>query len=170
MKPNIGSGDSGETGVLGGRRVPKDSALVEALGAIDEASAAVGLARAFVRDTHRKAFLALCQAALLKCGAEVAAAGSPRATDFDFVAAAKGLEAEMERLAQLTERPTKFLTPGETPAEAALNLARAVTRRAERAVVAARRTGVEFEPGAHVYINRLSDLLFDMLCAEAAGK
>ena len=75
MKPNIGSGDRGETSISAGRRVAKDSAVVEALGAIDEASAAIGLARSFARSRHVKDLLNGCQTALQKCAAEVAAAG-----------------------------------------------------------------------------------------------
>ena len=170
MKRDLGSGDSGETNVLGGRRVMKDSPIVEALGAVDEASSAVGLARAFMRDERRKKFLADCQNALQKVAAEVASAGRGRATDFDFAAAIAALESEMARIASDVPRPTGFLTPGDAPAEAALNLARAVVRRAERASVALAASAQHFEPAARVYLNRLSDLLFDMIIAEKAGK
>ena len=170
MKPNIGSGDAGDTSILGGRRVPKTSEIVEALGAIDEASAALGLARSLLEDARGGELLLRCQVALQKVAAEIASAGRGRATDFDFRSAISVLEAEMQRTAAAAPRPTGFLTPGDTPAQAALNLARAVVRRAERRVVAVRSSGVTFEPAAAVYLNRLSDLLFDMLCARAGMK
>jgi len=170
MKPNIGAGDSGETNILGGRRLPKDSPLVEALGAIDEAASAIGLARSFMTDDQRRGALRDAQLDLQKVAAEVAAAGAPRATDFDFAAAVARLENHMARIAASVPRPHTFLTPGNTPAEGALNLARAVTRRAERAAVALGRSGAAFEPGAQKYLNRLSDLLFDMITAEMAGR
>jgi cob(I)alamin adenosyltransferase len=170
MKPNIGSGDAGDTSILGGRRVPKTSAIVEALGAIDEASAAVGLARSLLDDARGREFLQGCQVALQKVAAEIASAGRGRATDFDFHSAITTLETEMQRVAADVRRPNGFLTPGDTPAQAALNLARAVVRRAERRAVAVRSSGAAFEPAAAVYLNRLSDLLFDMLCATAGTK
>jgi cob(I)alamin adenosyltransferase len=170
MKPNIGAGDSGETNILGGRRVQKYSPVVEALGDIDEAAAAIGLARAFVRDPARRAMLHDAQTILHKCAAEAASAGAGRATEFDFAAALANLDTHMRSLAELAPRPTEFLTPGEAPAEASLNLARAVVRRAERSLVAMSHAGPCAPPEVQVYLNRLSDLLFDLLYVESAGK
>jgi len=170
MKPNIGSGDSGQTNILGGRRVAKNSLTVEALGAVDEAASAIGLARSLVTSPARRELLKGCQLALQKVAAEMAAAGAGRATDFDFAGASAAIEGEMERIGAAVVRPTGFVVPGDSPAEAALHLARALVRRAERAAVALVSSGVEFEAGAAVYLNRLSDLLFDTACAEAAGK
>lgn len=168
MKPNMGAGDSGETNILGGRRVEKHSALVAVLGDIDEASAAIGLARAFVKDSTIRAMLHEAQTVLHKCAAEVASAGAGRATSFDFAAALAAIEAHMKDLAAMAPRPTEFLMPGETPAEGALNLARAVVRRAERSFSLMSHGGPSTPPEVAVYLNRLSDLLFDMLYVESA--
>jgi cob(I)alamin adenosyltransferase len=168
MKPNIGSGDGGETSVSGGRRVPKDGALVEALGAIDEASCAVGLARSFARGQRVKDLLNDCQTALQKCAAEVAAAGAPRATDFDFDAAVTALESEIRLADRGAVRPSAFVNPGSTQGEAALHLARSMVRRAERRVFALRHNGPQPPADVARYLNRLSDLLFDLAYAEAS--
>ena len=162
MKPDIGSGDLGETDVTGGGRVAKDSPLMEALGSIDEATSAIGLARALVENTERKELLLWCQKALSACGAEIA---GDNATGFDFTEGARRAEHEMRRLGETYARPTCFVMPGESVREAALNVARAVVRRAERNAVALTRAGVRFDMGVIKFLNRLSDLLFDLACA-----
>jgi ATP:cob(I)alamin adenosyltransferase len=111
-----------------------------------------------------------CQTVLLACGAQVASAGAPGAAGFDFASALARLEKHRKDLSALAPRPAHFLTPGDTPAEAALNLARTAVRRAERSLVALRRTVPAVAPEVAPYLNRLSDLLFDMLRAEIAGK
>jgi cob(I)alamin adenosyltransferase len=168
MKPNIGSGDSGDTSVSRGRRVPKDSPQIEALGSIDEASAAIGLARAAVRSAEVKDLLRDCQLALQKCAAEIAAAGGPRATDFDFAAGAAALVAAMARSDEGAPRPSQFLTPGSSGSEAALQFARVAVRKAERRVITLRREIPDLPQGVAVYLNRLSDLLFDLAYAESS--
>ncbi|MCD6404884.1 MAG: ATP:cob(I)alamin adenosyltransferase, partial [Planctomycetes bacterium] len=102
MKPDMGAGDGGATGLPGGRRVPKDSPQIEALGAIDEASAAVGLARSLIEDNNRRQVLFSCQQALQQAAAVVASAESKNAgaATFDFVGAVAAGEEEMSRLSQ----------------------------------------------------------------------
>jgi len=168
MKPNIGSGDHGETSVMGGRRVRKDSPQIEALGAIDEATAAIGVARAFVRSVEVKELLQHCQLALQNCAAEVAGAGDKRQTGFDFAAATRTVEEEIKKYDRGAPRPTQFITPGTTQAEAALHLARSVIRRAERRVFALERAGASLPAGVAAYLNRLSDLMFDLAYAESS--
>ena len=162
MKPRIGSGDAGVTGMPGGRRVLKTSAAVEALGAIDEAAAAVGLARALVANEAHRALLSACQEALGDCAAEVAAAGRARATAFDFPAATSALEDTLREISRTAGEPAGFVMAGENPAQAALHLARTVVRRAERRVFALDMEGRPVLALAAVYLNRLSDLLFDL--------
>ncbi len=168
MKPQIGSGDKGETSILGGRRVRKDSPIIEALGSIDEATAAIGVARAVARSAEVKNLLLSAQLMLENCAAEIAAGDGKRATDADFAAATKDLEAAMTRLAEGAPRPTTFIMPGSTQGDAALHLARAVTRRAERRIWALINTGARVPPAVPAYVNRLADLLFDLAYAESS--
>lgn len=168
MKPHMGSGDSGETSVAGGRRVGKDSPQIEALGAIDEASATVGMARSLVRGSEVKELLRESQVALQACAAEVASADGGRRETFDFAAAVKALEDAMRQIGESAPRPHEFLTPGATQTDAALHLARSSVRRAERRVVALRHAGASVPPGVSAYLNRLSDLLFDLAYAESS--
>lgn len=170
MKPGMGKGDVGLADVLGDRLIDKDSNLVQAMGDIDEAASAIGLARSFVTSEARKQLLRDCQTALLKCASEIAAAGTGRRTNYDFLRATEALEDEINSVSRDFYRPTSAVASGATTGEAALDLARAVTRRAERAAVALQHSGADFNPGVAQYLNRLSDLLFDLSCAEAQGK
>ena len=153
-------GDDGETSLGEGTRTPKHSARIVALGEVDEANAAIGLARVACADAALTAALGTIQNELFDLGADLCV---PLADDRPRlrVAAAQvtRLEAEIdaanERLAPLTS----FVLPGGSEAAARLHLARTVVRRAERAVAAlAAREPVN--PAALAYLNRLSDLLF----------
>ncbi len=155
----MGRGDSGRTSALG-RRVSKASRRTAALGALDEAAAAVGLARSLSKTAAHGKTLLECQRALHKCAAEVAAAGGKRATDFDFRAAVQALARETGRVEKAAGAPDDFVFFGDNPAAAGLNFARATVRRAERTV-----WSLTAKPGARLrqvaaYLNRLSDLLF----------
>jgi len=166
MKIYTKSGDGGETGLFGGGRVRKCDHRVEAYGEVDEANAAVGAARAAFAPGDRladlEAELALVQDELFCVGAELASPHGVKAR-----AAVPPLQAAWaERLERAMDRwdaelPTlhQFVLPGGTPAAAALHLARAACRRAERRAVALA-AETELDPGALVYLNRLSDLLF----------
>jgi cob(I)alamin adenosyltransferase len=162
MKIYTKSGDAGATGLFGGGRVSKHDPRVEAYGAVDEANAAVGLARAALDDPELADELGRVQDELFCVGAELATPHEAKAH-----AAVPAIEPRWaERLEQAMDRwdaelpPLhRFVLPGGTPAAAALHLARAVCRRAERRVVALA-AQVEVAPAAIVYLNRLSDLLF----------
>lgn len=164
MKPNMGAGDGGATDLPGGRRVRKDCPQIEALGAIDEASAAVGLARSFIKDNNRRQVLFSCQQALQQAAAVVASAENENAgtVSVDFMGAVSAVEEEMRRLSQKMPELAAFIIPGENPAEAALHLARTAVRRAERRTFALK--PADNSPMAHAaaYLNRFSDLLFLM--------
>jgi len=167
------TGDGGETGLFGGGRVPKDDRRVAAYGEVDELNAALGLAlalepRAFARD-----LLELVQRDLFTIGAELAspdpaklvkALPGPRLGD----ARVEALEDAIDR-AEATLAPLKnFILPGGSSKAAALQLGRAVCRRAERAVVTlSRETAVS--PAILKYVNRLSDLLFVLARAANAA-
>lgn len=161
-----GRGDDGTTGLLYGGRIGKDDPRTEAYGSIDEAVAALGLARVEL-DAAGLAELAASvlrwQRELFVVGAELAT--NPGAADrlTDGVTRVTeqmldGVEQELAHWESRIEMPREFVVPGETRASAALELARTVLRRAERRVIALERA-VEVESGWIVpYLNRLADL------------
>jgi cob(I)alamin adenosyltransferase len=153
-------GDDGTTGLLHGGRVRKDSARIGTIGAIDEAQAALGLARAEVRGTDLDDELAGLERDLWVVMAEVATAPRWRSRLVEgrtLVTAGMvdALERRVHELEASGSMPSEFVVPGQTRASAALDLARTVVRRAERMAVA-----LELGDGSHVvpYLNRLSDL------------
>ncbi len=158
------TGDAGDTGLFGGARVGKEDARVEAYGSVDEASSAIGVARASGVAPAIDAVLARVQHDLFALGAELAtAAGKEDKLPMPRIAAA---DAErLERAIDDAEAPlatlTNFVLPAGAPAAAALHLARTVCRRAERRVIAVGRLG-PVRPEVVVYLNRLSDLLFTL--------
>jgi cob(I)alamin adenosyltransferase len=165
-------GDDGTTGLLfGGDRVSKADLRTDAYGTTDEAVSALGLARAAIgsatdRNEARLAELAIrLQRELFVVGAELATHvdrrnrltdGTSRVTE-QMVAA---LEQEIDGLEALVEQPKEFVLPGESQAGAALDLARATVRRAERRAVALAESGELPESQVVPYLNRLADLLF----------
>jgi len=159
-----GTGDGGDTGLLYGGRVPKDSLHTEAYGALDEAISALGMARALADGSRAERLLAL-QRELFTVGAELATAPAQRAKlekHFDIVTPAmtEALHAEIRALEARVELPPNFVIPGATSVAAALDLARTMIRRAERRAVSLRREGGLGNPEVIRYLNRCSDLLF----------
>ena len=155
------TGDSGETGLFGGERVPKDDLRVEAYGTVDETNAALGLALcAFRGEDPLQKTLRELQSELFVVGADLA---TPLPREVPRVG-----DAHVERLEGLidgfeSELPplTRFILPGGTPAASALHLARTVARRAERNVTSLLRAEPETaSPATLRYLNRLADLLF----------
>jgi cob(I)alamin adenosyltransferase len=148
------TGDNGETGLVGGERVSKDSPRIWAYGTVDELNSALGVARSFKVDRETDAKLAVIQNDLFDLGAELAGApGMVRQEQID--ALEKLMDACNAELGPLKE----FILPGGAPAAAQLHVARTICRRAERLCV--RLAGKE-EIGTLVipYLNRLSDALF----------
>jgi cob(I)alamin adenosyltransferase len=174
------TGDRGETGLFGGGRVPKDSARVEAYGAVDELNAAVGLAVVALETEDAGEIverLRLVQADLFNLGANLAAPtdAEGRRRSSHIPALPAGRAAEMERWIDEAEEELpplrSFILPGGTEGAARLHLARTVCRRAERRVVAlSHREAID--PAILVYLNRLSDLLFTLarLANRRAGR
>jgi cob(I)alamin adenosyltransferase len=163
-------GDGGETSLGDGSRVRKDAARIEAIGAVDEANSAIGLLRLH-SSGETDAMLARIQNDLFDLGADLCVPGEGgdrlRLTDAPSVR----LEAEVAAMNAGLPKLTSFVLPGGCPAAAAAHLARALVRRAERAVV---QLGAEEPVGAPVrrFLNRLSDHLFVLarrLNAEAGG-
>lgn len=157
------TGDDGTTGLLFGGRVAKSDPRVVANGDIDEAQAAMGLARAEAQAEHRTELHAwLTEAArdLWRLMGEVAVAPENRAKLGDggvvTQAMVDGLERRIDDLRSRFEMPRDFVIPGADRLEAALDHARAVVRRAERSAVAVSADGSLVV----AYLNRLSDLLW----------
>ena len=160
-------GDSGETGLLYGGRVPKNDARTEAYGACDEAVSALGLARALAEDDVVRRIALRVQRELFVVGAELA---TDRA-DYDKLRAhfsvvtpemTAALEADLDALGEEVELPPSFIIPGATPASAALDVARSTLRRAERRVVDLCEAGLLENDELLRYVNRASDLLFTL--------
>jgi len=158
-----GGGDGGETSLTGGARVAKHSRRVEALGAVDEANAVIGIAKLFTAGAG-DAILERIQNDLFDLGADLSTpeGGNKAAGALRIVAAqVERLEREIDALNEPLAPLTSFVLPGGTPASAYLHLARTVVRRAERAA-AALAAAEPVNPEALRYLNRLSDLLFVM--------
>jgi cob(I)alamin adenosyltransferase len=155
------SGDDGYTGWLGEGRAPKYHPLIEAVGAVDEASAALGVARAASLSIETAALILVVQRDLYHLMAEVAAspqnAGRFRVIDAQKVA---WLEAQADALASQVEMPQEFILPGDSPSGAAMALARTIVRRAERRIASLLHEGAVENPYLLRYLNRLSSLCF----------
>jgi len=173
MKFYTTKGDDGSTGLLGAGRVPKYHARMEALGSLDEASAALGLARVHAAAEGSAAVIEHTQRDLYKLMAEVAATPE-NAAKFRSIGpeSVQWLEEQADALGAAVEVPKEFILPGDSAAGAALALARAIVRRAERRVVALFDAGEVTNENLQRYLNRLSSLCFVLELAEnqAAGR
>lgn len=160
------TGDDGTTGLVDGSRVAKTDPRLNAIGDVDEANSAIGVAIAALGDTPVTVALTRIQNDLFDLGADLATPGddfTPSEMVLRIVPAQVArLEAEIDTLNADLAPLTSFILPGGTPGSASLHLARAIVRRAERAAVAAG-TNVPLNPYAVSYLNRLSDYLF--VCA-----
>jgi len=159
------TGDGGDTALAGGDRVPKDHLRVHACGEVDETNAAIGVARACDPPAFADDVLAAVQRDLFAIGGRLATPDPERlrAPQRAKLAIAPERIADLERAIDgaMAELPplTAFILPAGTAKAAALHLARAVSRRAERAVVHLGRVET-VPPEVLAYLNRLSDLLF----------
>jgi cob(I)alamin adenosyltransferase len=153
-------GDTGETSLGDGARVSKADVRVAAIGTVDEANAAIGLARLHT-EGDADAMLGRVQNDLFDLGADLCVPEGPAAEGRLRMAASQveRLEREIDAMNAELEPLNSFVLPGGVPAAAALHAARTVARRAERLMVAlAAREAIN--PQAIAYINRLSDHLF----------
>ena len=153
------TGDQGETGLADGSRIAKDHALAHAIGDVDEANAAVGVAIAALGGDELAEQLLRIQNDLFDLGADVATPGEVEGALRIVAGQVERLEREIDAMNADLAPLTSFILPSGSAAVGALHLARAVVRRAERAVVALH----EAEPvNAQLlaYVNRLSDHLF----------
>ncbi len=154
-------GDGGETSLGDGSRVAKHNARVAAYGTVDEANAAIGLARLY-SEGRVDVLLARIQNDLFDLGADLCTPeGMERSAGALRVVSAQveWLESEIDRINENLAPLESFVLPAGSPAAAHLHHARTVTRRAER-IVTALATEEEVNAQAVIYLNRLSDLLF----------
>lgn len=157
------TGDRGETGLVGGSRISKSAPRMEAIGDIDEANSAIGLALLHIIEEAPRAMLGRIQNEMFDLGADIATPGD------DFTPSEMTLRILPEQTTRLEHEIDamngelaslrSFILPGGSPAAAHVHLARAIVRRAERAAVAAAALA-PINPAALAYINRLSDHLF----------
>ncbi len=160
MKIYTKTGDDGTTGVFGGGRVLKADPRIEALGAIDELNASVGMARSLAVQSEIDSWLERIQRELFDLGAEIACPIENR----HFKAAIRNEHIErLEQEIDLIELPPlrEFILPGGTALASSLHLARTVARRAERVLIGASQS-IELRQEPSQYLNRLSDWMFVM--------
>jgi cob(I)alamin adenosyltransferase len=167
------AGDGGTTGLLGEGRLPKYHERMETLGALDEATAALGLARSLCRADQTPPILLRAQRDLYRLMAETASPPE-NAARFHSVdpADVEWLEAQTDAIGALVELPKEFIVPGDSQAGAALALARTVVRRAERRAVELFDRKEIVNADILRYLNRLSSLCFvlELLENAAAGQ
>lgn len=155
------TGDDGYTGRLGKGRLPKHHILIDAIGSIDEASAALGLARAQIQSPATGELITKVQKDLYHIMAELSAT-KENASKFRMIEETRlaWLESELDNYSHSVETPAEFIVPGDTVSGAAFAFARTIVRRAERRVAELHRVE-EFEnPAILPYLNRLSSLCF----------
>ena len=155
-------GDIGETSLLMGARVSKASLRPEAYGTLDEASSAMGMAKAMTRNSSIKEMIGAVQQDLLVLGAELACEGDGPAEYRIEPSRIARLEQWIHELQQEVPLPRQFVFPGANAVGAAVDLARTIIRRAERRCVALKESGDLDNPEVHAYLNRLGDFLFTL--------
>jgi cob(I)alamin adenosyltransferase len=155
-----GTGDDGTTGLIGGRRVSKDSPYIEAGGSLDELNALLGVVRSYELPDRVDSVLQRVQSQLFLIGAELAAPeGIDGKVEHISNKEIQNLESDIDAFEDCLQPLRQFILPGGTLAGAQLHLARTVARRTERQCVALSRTET-VNPGILRYLNRLSDLCF----------
>jgi cob(I)alamin adenosyltransferase len=159
------TGDQGTTALANGERRPKHDLRIAAYGTVDEANAALGLARLHTTGHEIDPVLGRIQNDLFDLGADLATPETGRPLPYEPLriteAQVERLEREIDALNAELSPLRSFVLPGGSPAAAALHLARTVCRRAERLVVElAAQPQETVSPAAVKYLNRLSDLLF----------
>ncbi len=165
MSISTRKGDSGYTGTLAGERVPKFHIVTEAVGAIDEANAFLGLARASSKEKRTKRVMLQVQKQLFTVGAELSAHGKPvrkTVSETDV----KWLERLIDYMEEALKLPPGFVAFGQEERSAHMDVARTAVRKAERIAVRMAGEGMIGNPSLLKYLNRLSDLIFVLACFE----
>jgi len=153
------TGDKGTAGLVDGSRVSKASDRMAAIGEVDEANAALGLAIAALGEDQLAGQLRLIQNELFDLGADIATPADVEGALRIIPQQVERLEHEIDAMNAELEPLQSFILPGGSAEVAALHLARTVVRRAERAAVALAESE-PVNPHALAYLNRLSDHLF----------
>ena len=163
MKISTKTGDNGSTSLLYGGRVRKDSLRLEACGTLDELCSFLGLCKSLLKNRQEKSLIEKAQTALFVINSEITTETSSlgrlkrrlNKKDVNY------LESIIEKLEKKYKpRQWHFLLPGENTISAALDIARTVTRRAERRVVTLKKKKIVKNVSILAYLNRLSDLLY----------
>lgn len=169
------TGDDGTTGRLFGGRLAKDDLLIEACGDVDEAVAALGVARAQLSTNPELSVLVLeLQRDLFIVAADLMANPHARQRLVSGISLVEStmtsrIEAHIDRLIEQEPLRPVFIVPGATEPSAALDFARTVTRRAERHTIRAARTHSSVSSAVVMYLNRVSDLLYVLARRAAEG-
>ena len=163
MKIYTKTGDKGETGLFGGERVSKDSLRISAYGTIDELNAFIGYTITEIQDASIKEKLLTVQNYLFTIGSDLATPDTPKNDKLNIERTPDSFYKEIEKMidhydAQLEELKN-FILPGGSKSSALLHICRTVSRRAEREIVALKKT-VTIGDNIVIFLNRLSDLFF----------
>lgn len=174
MKVYTKRGDDGTTGLLYGGRVDKDDLRTTAYGTVDETVSALGMARAALEPGEWHDTVLAVQRDLFVVGAQLATHVDHweklvEGVSLTTPAMVEDLETRIDALTDRYPLPQEFVVPGGSPAGAAIDLARTICRRAERAVVGMQREGLLPEESPLRYLNRLSDYLFVLARAVEGG-
>lgn len=157
------TGDDGTTGLSDGSRLRKDSALIEAIGTVDELNSAVGFAESQQTLAEVSTALEAIQHDLFDLGGALSMPGHALLTEAHVEALEKTIAEWNAGLPPLKD----FILPGGTPAMASLHMARTICRRAERRLLSLDEARTD---GGRIYLNRLSDLLFIAARMAAQGR
>jgi cob(I)alamin adenosyltransferase len=157
------TGDKGETGLMGGARVPKDSIRVHAYGSVDELNSVLGVVRSFVTDKELDELLEELQIDLFVVGADLASTSKAQRHNIPRISRERveAIEKTIDRFEAELSPLKAFILPGGGVVGSMLHNARAVARRAERRIVTLSKAEPVNEQVVP-YMNRLSDLLFVM--------
>lgn len=163
MKIYTKTGDKGETGLFGGERVSKDSLRISAYGTVDELNAFIGYAITEIKDISVKENLLTIQNYLFFIGSDLATTETEKNSKLNIQRTPESFYKELEKLidqydSQL-EKLENFILPGGSKGASLLHICRTVCRRAEREVVALKKT-VTIGNNIIIFLNRLSDLFF----------
>lgn len=165
------TGDTGYTGLIGRERVPKWDPRPDTYGTVDEATSALGLARALAQTPRVKEIVLRLQRELYILMAELATSPEEQGKHASMIITAEhvsGLDDLTAELKQEVEIGNVFIIPGETVTGAALDLARTIVRRAERLAAKLHHDGIVANADLLRYLNRLSDVLFVLARYEEA--
>ena len=166
------TGDGGETGLADGSRIAKEHPLTQAIGDVDEANSAIGVALLHIEDDQARTMLGAIQNELFDLGADIATPAedfTPNEMTLRVVQPQiDRLEREIDAMNGQLQPLRSFILPAGAGGAAQLHVARAIVRRAERSTVSASRH-IPLNPLARIYLNRLSDHLFVLARLIASG-